>query len=360
MKNFLRFGGLLLVLFTTTASFAQTSPNGQVDTDRLLQNIEAAQSKITSLQSTVEMNAQNFVPVWKAEGGQNFPPPPVHDITIYAFKGEKRYMETLQSSADSPEALKSPLNQVTRRVVFDGKQNYFTEQPKKGKENLRPALWSPMPGNGSQLGVIERMYNVGTKNVADVIRNKLYTSIATSDSPKFGPLVSIDLDAKQVSSTKSDDTIHLELAPAFGYAIVRQRYTSKDGYGEQQITKFTKLRGILLPVEAENKQYTSDKVYSPDEQMMPFRFETWHFSNTNLNHVPDSLFAIKMKPGDILENDTSRYRIGANGERVLEWGDNGTRSRKMLFGWLFMASLATLLLLGIGFLVRYQRRSSAR
>ncbi len=353
---------LALTLLTATASFAQVPPGGPVDTARLLRDIEAAQGKITSLQSTVEMNAQNFVTTWKAVNGKEFPPPPIHSINITAFKGEKSYSETLSSSSTPPKMLKDPLYQVTLRNIYDGKQSYFTEQPKSGTENLRPALWTPMAGRSTMQGAIDRMYYIGLQNISDIIRSHSYTSITNSSSPEFGPLVGIDLDTKRVTPSDPDpDTkLHIDLAPAYGYAIVHQRYDGNDGYAEQGITKFSKVNGVFLPIAAENRQYTSNKVYSADGRMIPFRFETTHFTHTNLNHVPDSLFVVKMKTGDIVQDNTSRYRVGANGERILEWGDASTRPRKMLFGWLFMASLATLLLLGIGFLVRYQRRSNAR
>lgn len=351
----------LTLLLAATASFAQAAPGGPVDAVRLLRNVEAAEGKITSLQSTVETNAHNFVTAWKTDGGRSVPPMPAHDIIVVAFKGKKRSMGSLTSD-EAAATPKNSLNQVTRRVVFDGKQNYSVEQPNLGTENLRPALWVPMPGNGSQFGVIERMYTVGIKNITDVIRTHSYNSITDSSSPEFGPLVSIDLTPKQGGSLDPDPDakIHIDLAPAFGYMIVHQRYGSKDGYGEQRMTKVTRIKGVPLPVEAENKEYTSNKVYSPDGRMMPFRFETIHFTHTNLNHVPDSVFAIKMKSGDILEDDTSRYRIGANGERVLEWHKDSAASGGVPFVWLSAAGVAVLALLGgVFFLLRRRRQGRA-
>ena len=350
----------LTLLPAATASYAQAAPGGPVDTARLLQNIEAAEGKITSLQSTVEMNAHNFVTSWKAVNGQSFPPMPAHDISVVAFKGKKRSMGSLTSDEEAATP-KNSLNQVTRRLVFDGKQNYMVEQPNPGTENLRPALWTPMPGNGSQFGVIERMYTVENKNIADIIRSHSYNSITNSSSPEFGPLVGIDLTPKQEGSSDPDANakIHVDLAPAFGYMVVHQRYDSSDGYGEQRVTKVTQIKGIPLPVEADNKEYTSNKVYSPEGRIMPFRFETTHFTHTNLNHVPDSLFVIKMKPGDLLEDDTSRYRIGVNGERILEWHKDSAASGGMPFLWLSAAGAAGLALLGGVFLLRRRRQGRA-
>jgi len=216
-----------------------------------------------------------------------------------------------------------------------------------------------MAGRSTMRGAIDWMYYIGLQNIADIIRSHSYNSITNSSSPEFGPLVSIDLDAKQVSPSDADGKMHIDLAPVFGYAIVRQRYDGKDGYAEQGITKFSKVNGVFLPAVAENKQYTSDKAYSPDGQTIPFRFETTYFTHTNLNHVPDSLFVVKMKPGDIVQDNTSRYRVNANGKRVLEWGDDSTRTRKMILGWLFTASMATMVLLGVGFFLRRRRQGRA-
>ncbi len=360
MAFFVMVFSLTLLFLPVAASFAQVPSNNQVDVNRLVQNVDLAQSKISSLQSTVEMNAQNFVTNWTAADGRSLPPLPTHDMHIAAFKGGKYYSEKVMSKSDPVQVLHGRPFPVTRRNIFDGKQAYFNESPKSGAENLGPALWSPIAGRGTLPGMIDWMYNVGNKNIADIIRNRFYTSMTTSSSSEFGPLVGLDLDVKQVFDGDGEGTMHVDLAPAYGYAIVRQTSEGKQGNTDQKITKFTKVQGVYLPVEAENKEYTNYKDYSPDGRMIPFRFETFHFTNTHLNDVPDSLFVVKMKPGDIVEDNTSRYHVGANGEKVLEWGDDSTRSRKMLFGWLFMGSLATLLLLGIGFLVRYQRQSSAR
>lgn len=340
-------------------SSAQTSSNGQVDTTRLLQNVEAAQGRVTSLQSTVEMNARNFVTKWTAADGRSLPPMPTHNIHIAAFKGTKYYSENVKLSSDPVEILHGRPYQATSRNIFDGKKAYFNECPKPGTEEVAPALWSPIAGRGTLPGMIDWMYYVGNKNIADIIRNKAYTSITTSSSPEFGPIVGLNLDAKQLYDGDGEGTVHVDLAPAYGYVIVRQTSEGKQGNTDQRITKFKKVNGTFLPVEVENKEYTNYKDYSPDGRMIPFRFESYRFNSINLNHVSDSLFVIKMKPGDIVEDNISRSRIGTSGERVLEWGDDSSRPRKMLFGWLFTASTATLVLLGVGFFLRRRRQSRA-
>ncbi len=332
----------LAAAFILAGAGSRAQSGGGVDVDRLVQGIQAAEARIQSAKCTITVSAKNADIPLKDANGLAVPPMPENMVTIVATKGRKAYMETVSTSDDPPPSPHSALfYRYARRFINDGKQSYHNESPKNPASG-QPTMWIPVSQAGAA-GVKEWLYHVNlNKNVLDLLRNRQYTGVAASSSPAFGPVVTITFDPqKHLDTPEKSESI--DLAPAYGYAIVRVR---TDGLVTQEITKFTREAGVPLPSQARRTSYVYSKLY---------RVETITFTDLEINNVPDSLFAANIKPGDIWQDKGTRYIIGRNGARILQWSDHDRVNRKMPIGWLFIASLTTAVLLGLGALARRRR-----
>lgn len=322
--------GLWMILSVNSVN-AQLPESG-ASLDSAIKGLQVAQSRIGSAKCTVTIRATNEM-VRKDKFGVEVSPQPEVIVQIVANKGKMAFTETLITGNDR---VASNLR-TSNREIHDGKDGYI-QLTYRDRASGRQVMW--IPSTVSKWGVKDWMYQVLGKNILDLLRNRKYDAIVPAESATFGPILRVTLDPKRHLDGQPLTTASVDLAPAFGYAIVSMR---TDGLTTQEITKFSRHGEIVVPREAKRSSYIHGK---------PLRMETITFSNYEINKVPDSLFAISMKPGDIVQNEKRRWVIGPNGERVLTWKAEEKLDPKMPLGWLFVGSTTVALMLGFGVLVK--------
>jgi len=85
-------------------------------------------------------------------------------------------------------------------------------------------------------------------------------------------------------------------------------------------------------------------------------------TDIQLNNAPDSLFDPSLTTGGKLYNQDANVvcQVGPSGEKIIDQRYVATNERRTIgLGWLFVTSLTTLLLLGLGAFVRWRRRQRA-
>jgi hypothetical protein len=308
---------------------AQPAGSG-VDVDRLIQGIQAAESRIRSARCTITVSAKNMDVRLKDKNGVPALLMPEHMVTVVATRGQKSYWEDV-TVRNAPVAF---------RTIHDGKQTYDIFVPKR-PDSGQPTMW--VPSRAGAQGMKEWMYEVLGKNILDLLRHHQYDTLEASSSSDFGPVFTVTFDPRNHLGTPDLKTASVDIAPAYGYAIVRVR---TNGLVTQEITGFTRKQGIALPSRARRLWYVHSR---------PSREETITFTDREVNNVPDSLFEVNIKPGDILQVDGTRYIIGPHGERIFQWSDKSGPARKASLGWLFIASLTGTVMLGLAVMLRRRR-----
>ena len=149
--------------------------------------------------------------------------------------------------------------------------------------------------------------------------------------------------------------ITFHLAPAFGYRVV---YATMEQPKEQTrsvwtVNSLVNIHGYWLP-EASEESLQSTKAGVTEPELVT----TYKFFNHSVNDVTDAMLEITPKSGDYewhQKNNTS-YKVGANGERIFLNTDPTNSAKAMWPGWLFTASLTSLLVLTIVAYVRWKQQ----
>ncbi|GEM_PF-4976073 len=277
-------------VFVDISLFAQ---NTVVLKERVVRGLEVAQNKIRSAQCTITLRAKNANVPLKDQNGIVVPPMPEKMVTVVATKGRKSYTENTSTAP------------VTSRTIYDGKQAYMSTSAKIPNPD-QPMVWQATRAGAG--GVKEWMYDLFGKNVLDLLKAGQFKNLTSSSSPDYGEVVTVTFDPRKDLAGIPLRTVSVDLAPTYGFAVVKMR---TDGLVTQQITKFVRKEGIALPLQAKRTFYITR-----GGQTRSYRSETIIFSGLQVNNVPDTLFVINIKPGDVVQENGTRYTVGPNGERV--------------------------------------------
>lgn len=304
------------------------------DTDRLIQGIESARARIRSVKCVITTFGRNSGAQARAENGTIVPPMSEYRKTIVASKGRKWYSEDVTDT-------RGP---VSYRNLSDGNQAYMVFAP-RDPGSRQPTLWQPMGGRSG--GPKEWMYEVLGRDLPTLLKEHRYRAVAPSSAAsRFGPLITVTFSPSDLGDPHMKPAT-ADIAPERGFTVVGVR---TDGKVVQETAELTRRDGIWLPSRLIRRFY----LYS-----RPFRDEIVTFGYLGLNDIPDSLFAIEMRPGDAYQDGQARYRIGPSGERIFQWSLQPTADRRMATGWAFIASLAVVVLLGLRGLTLRRRSSTA-
>ena len=157
----------------------------------------------------------------------------------------------------------------------------------------------------------------------------------------------------------SDARLDFRLAPNFGYRVVDSKEYDTNGSirNDTSIVKMSLTDGQWLPDETEKRYYSNESGITKIEQV-----KTYRYLNKSMNDVSDEQIAVSLASGDHMKDLPTNltYLIGANSEKILLDTPNSNTLSKLWLGWLYMASVTTLLVLTVGAYIRWKRNQLSK
>ncbi len=149
-----------------------------------------------------------------------------------------------------------------------------------------------------------------------------------------------------------------DVAPEFGYKVVHSVMQSKENVKlkEFRMLSLQKIGNYWFP---EKSQGT---LYLPVLSSAPSLTKNYRFYNITVNDVTDEFLGVKLNPGDYKwdEKTNSTWKAGPNGEMIYQ-DESGKNSPKHMWpGWLYMASVTSLLVLTVGAYVKWKRKQLSK
>ena len=360
MKHYLyitRISQIFFLVFTSSYALAQSQGDGALSSliagilerDDSLHSIQI-DGRLVSEPSSFVLNRRimkgkpGFSPTSAADQA-----PTIQSAKFYfACKGMKDFIGYSQDNSDTSSPANSSAIDERRNAlitgdakIYNGKVNHFIAKRITAKtilmrEGKRDSLF------GSARRCIRTESDPLTP-LSQVLQN--FIVVGNEPDARFGTLVHL----------RSNDNANHELwiAPDRSFLIV------KEVAREYQYTKITELldaelvKGIWMPKEILFKNYSNQL----DENSV-IQKNTIYYDRVTINDVPDNLFDVKFEVGDRVSDMLTGawWKIGKGGERLYESDDSKSRQRTMPFGWLYMASVTTLLLLTVAAYVRWKRK----
>jgi len=286
---------------------------------------------------------------------------------VWAFKGDKRYRRTVERFDPKKSKATYRLITRTRTELFDGRHQYIlvaSQYTGQKNEIVQGTLFAhPM----TSVPILSIGYKVFGQWVCDILRDTECRLDGTEHHPDFGTLYRFSVEKKSGLLSRisnhgdTAEQVRFWLAPKYGFLAVRSESEVKSAaraVHQRLVLRMVRAerRGsIWFPVEGLREWYSiagSKEALLSQDRLIVNRFE--------LNNVPDSLFRPNLKTGYyIRDNATSKqWKIGPNGERIYIQGRRQPIS-VLPGGWLFVASMTSLLALAMGAFLRWRRRRYA-
>jgi hypothetical protein len=242
-------------------------------------------------------------------------------------------------------------------TLFDGKATYllwYERTPGTGIPRIVSAT-----KRGKQFGTPPHVLSFGYQVegvhsspwIGDLLQAGTFQLLGIEESARsrFGTLC-------LVRGVLNDDEITFWFAPKFGFIAVRTevRPTSEKGYrSTYEIMELLRVNDLWFAKKAVRKMsfYPSGKLH--------LRYKI-NVDDVTLNSVPDATFELNLPPRRTLydQDKDVRYIIGANGEQSEDQVYTNSRrfSLSLMRNWLFIASLTSLLILGMRATVQWHQR----
>ena len=344
-----RFFSFLVAIFTVAIAVTAHAQTAPLDLQKIIQEVSAQRALMQSASADFTLQSDrtpDFARVYKTKSGR------VSELNSqefsWAFKGDKFYTYS-RVDTDFSKPQEVGMYQYTTTVIqYDGKKQYNTlltmndEKKKQGQVNIaynrqHTNEWSPL-FFGYQIPRPTYLW------LDDALKSGDYKIVGTSQDAKFGTL--LEFSGSLPVAMQGQEEIRFWLAPNFGYLMVRQRETTRalgrEQNDTQELLKVEKRGKVWFPIQGTASFYEVE-----DGKPILLTQKTLTVTNFSLNDVQDSLFVPKMLRGAILSNRDSgeTWDIASDGT-LIPWPDSGN-SNKMLLGWIFVGSLATLLFAGV-------------
>lgn len=338
---------ILLMILLPSAAWSQSNT---ASVEEIIKAVEQYPQQLQSARMEgIEINrtTADFSRVNQSQGQ----PETTKQHIIWAFKGEKRYKQYTESFDPKEQKTLHKLVALERTEIFDGQDQYTLLgseltglKDKRVQGNIEHA-------NRTDILPLRFGHQVGGKWLVDVLRSGDYEFKGTMNDPQFALLYQFS------ASTGTNEQTRFWLAPKYGFIAVRTELESKVGSRHpllvHQLKRAEQRHSIWFPTAGTMEFFEIEggkKTLLSERQFSVSRFE--------LNNVPDNLFKPNLRPGYAMKDGATNqvWRIGPNGEKIFIDMSNTGQSRSMPIGWLFMASLTTLLVLGMGALLWRRRR----
>lgn len=266
---------------------------------------------------------------------------------FYSSFSPGKSLETDSSVLPNGYVLKS-------RIVSDGKDSYIVSVSPNGKQgaNLNSGtkstswlyqtlFWSPVGGKGTEGG--------RGRSIGEVIKQHIFEYADTAQDSEYGQLVHFkrSQDGYQYGFWLSVKHDYMLVRATAIYPLAREDY---------QVKAVKQIEGVWVPMEVVNSNFeTRDGI----ETLADTR--THLIKKMKFNAVNNAQFVSGLKAGDSVKDAATNqlWQIGQNGERMYE-DITGKEPVSMIPGWLYMASVATLLVLTVLAYVRWKRKQWSR
>jgi|GEM_PF-4516048 len=259
----------------------------------------------------------------------------------FAYKGNKSYNEFKNWSNGNKDTY----------IVYGGKNTLdITAQSDK----QRDVSLSVDRSSISELQRVLFCYPIensyfSDKKIFQLMDGSSFKYKGESNSLSFGKLVDFSYSHKQGNFTT---VMILSFALKYGYTLVKLETNNSKNQLFYEVLRLGQQNNIYTPIEYE-------KGWNAIEQgkAIPVKKERYKFDEITFDNVEDTLFNANLKLGDnVLEiPSNSRWTEGENGERIYRKG-SAAQQNMMSWGWLFMASVTTLLVMTVLAYVRWKSK----
>lgn len=286
---------------------------------------------------------------------------------FYAVKGIKYLEQSKRISINGTPLTDNGL--APSLMVYDGKHNHMVTNMQvvsgkivpEGDDQTRDTMTNraerPLP-NPLDFGYRDETYWIG-----DVLSIGQFKVDGTEQDAQFGPLIRVEGQYYD-QQEKLNQQVSFWFAQNFGFLSVRTVVGDAQTKTIYQVDQLKNVHGLWFAVAAHRDMAYTGPTFSLHSDANQFAHYSLLVSNVQVNMVPDSLFNVKLTPGGQLYDEDGYvvYKIGPSGERIVNHafdavlrGDPYARTK----GWLFVASLTSILLLGLGAFVKWRRRNAS-
>ena len=269
------------------------------------------------------------------------------DVTLFA----NRMIKDGSEKKINDPADKATLNKITKEgtcSLTKGGKSFEFIGDREGK--LRRDLAKSQPQMGSTDGLYVQPIGI---TPTEAITKLGFQYVREESNPKYGKVYVFEGKTLQYPST-----IAFDIAPEFGFRIVHSVMTSPKGekLREYHAVTISKVQGYWLPEESEYDTYV------PLLKTNPSIVKTYRFMNRTVNDVTDDFLGVKLDPGDYKwdEKTNSTWKAGAKGEMIYQDYSVKNSPKTTTSGWLYMATVGTLLVLTIGAYIWWKRNQLSK
>jgi len=191
---------------------------------------------------------------------------------------------------------------------------------------------------------------IGDTWVSDVVNRNNYTLSKTDNDAKFGEVY--------ILTGEYDNQVYsLSIAPKYGYLCVRAVYgdTRSEERFTYETTEAKQFGKFWLPMSG-HMRFGEGKI----DEGAAIVEHTVLVSKYKFDPVDDAVFKPNFRSGSLLREGKESYRLGEDGNRIPLNLKQPEKPHVDPFGWLFMASVTTLLVLTVLAYVRWKRNQWAK
>jgi len=265
----------------------------------------------------------------------------------FSFDGSKSYNESTEHSG----------SQTQKRVNKEVSDDKNTINSTTYQDGNRDVSWYP---KRSSVGEIQRFWfyypfanaPLSDKKISELMAGSLFAYAGQQTSPVYGKLAQYHHSYKQGNFTTQ---VTLSFALERNYALVSAETNDTKNRTLYQVLKLEKSGEHYFP-------QSFSKVWNAlnNEETTPIEKDEYTVSRFEFGKVDRHLFEASLKSGDNVLDMSSNlhWTEGKNGERIYRQGF-ADQQGMVSWGWLYTASVTTLLILTILGYIRWKRQQSA-
>ena len=190
------------------------------------------------------------------------------------------------------------------------------------------------------------------KSVAELFQSGQYKFVKTVQDEKYGPLA--------VYSRQGDynRTFNLFFSPHYSNTIVKAESMNAHFRETYDVESLEQVGNLYLPKVATDEFV----LYKPNGTSSVFTHKIRTVDAISFEAPNPALFDMGLKPRDIVKDNMTGevWTVGPHGEKIHNMEKSSASQSTMYFGWLYMASVTTMLILTVGAYVRWKRKQFAK
>ena len=260
----------------------------------------------------------------------------------WAFKGDKRYWKSVDAKNN------------TFSYYFNGKRktsvysHLGTEGDEKNQivESSTTSITGPTP--------LEYGYLTNTDWIKDVVNSptKIIEVNGSQNDDRYGTIVPVN-----VWDKNENVNLKLYLVPLKGWLCVKLEVSDSSKkfkiINETLVVK--KFGGLWLPTLCRRGSVENMNDTLKESDGIWLKVEKYKFDD-----IGDDLFTFTPKPGNLLKRNNDIFKISPMGTELLVPRPTSSNRGYNPIGWLYMASVTTLLVLTVGAYVKWKRNQLSK